>query len=112
MAIEAKARGLKVVAITSLDHSENTKCRHSGGKKLYEISDIAIDNCGPKGDSIVELEGLEQRTGSASVLTGVYILNNLTWIYYFIFIDILMLTLLSFFGKMLGLNFNWWGMGG
>jgi uncharacterized phosphosugar-binding protein len=75
MAIGARSRGLKVVAITSMDHSANTGSRHPGGKKLYQLSDVVVDNCGVKGDAIVEVPGLKQHVGSVSILAGVYILN-------------------------------------
>ncbi len=75
IAIGAKARGLKVVAITSIEHSSNTDCRHPGGKKLYELADIFLDNCGVKGDAVINISGLNQPIASVSVLAGVYILN-------------------------------------
>ncbi len=51
MALEAKARGLKVVAITSMAHTQAGSARHSSGKKLYQVADLVIDNCGIMGDA-------------------------------------------------------------
>ena len=74
-AIEAKKRGLSVVAITSIAHSKSVTARNSSGKKLYEVADITIDNCGVPGDAFVRLEGIEQRVGSTSTVIGATIIN-------------------------------------
>jgi uncharacterized phosphosugar-binding protein len=58
MAIEAKAQGLVVVGVTSMEHSSAVAPRHSSGKHLYEAADIVIDSCAPLGDSCVTLDGL------------------------------------------------------
>jgi uncharacterized phosphosugar-binding protein len=76
MAIEAKKKGLKVIAITSLIHSKSVKSRHPSGKKLYEIADYVIDNCGVIGDSAVEYENFGQKTGPTSTIAGVLIVNS------------------------------------
>ncbi|MCL2421295.1 MAG: SIS domain-containing protein [Defluviitaleaceae bacterium] len=54
MAIEAKAKGLIVVAITSMSY-KNEKSRHDSGKKLFEFADYIIDSKIPKGDGLVDL---------------------------------------------------------
>ena len=56
MAMEAKEKGLKVVAVTSMEY-KSEKSRHVSGKKLYEAADYVIDTKIPKGDALVELEG-------------------------------------------------------
>ena len=57
MAIEAKKKGAKVICITNMRHSTSVTSRHSSGKKLYEVSDIVIDNCGEIGDAATFIEG-------------------------------------------------------
>src|SRR5574341_2131067 len=47
MALEARERGLQVVAITSLEHSQRSASRHTSGKRLFELADVAIDNGAP-----------------------------------------------------------------
>jgi uncharacterized phosphosugar-binding protein len=74
-AIEAKKRGLSVVAITSMTHSKSVPARNSSGKKLFEVADITIDNCGVPGDAFVKLEGLEQRVGATSTVMGATIID-------------------------------------
>lgn len=77
MAAGAKRRGLPVIAITSRRHSENSVPAHSSGKKLIDHADVVIDNHCPAGDCVLELEGLEWRTGPASTVTGGMIINML-----------------------------------
>jgi len=77
MAAGAKQRGLPVVGILSVAHCKAAKPGHSSGKKLLDVADIVIDNQCPPGDCIVELPGLEWRTGPTSTVTGGMIMNML-----------------------------------
>lgn len=77
MARGAQQRGMQVIAIVSRAHCEQSKPAHSSGKKLIDFADIVIDNECPPGDCVVELEGLEWRTGPSSTLTGAMIINML-----------------------------------
>lgn len=77
MALEAKRRGAKTVAITSTQQSGAFASRHASGKKLAEVADVAIDNGGIVGDACVEIPGLPQRMGPASTITSAFILNGL-----------------------------------
>lgn len=75
MAGGAQSRGLPVIAIVSKAHCEKAKPAHSSGKKLIDYADVIIDNKCPSGDCIIELEGLEWRTGPVSTITGAAIIN-------------------------------------
>ena len=75
IAMGAQSRGLPVIAIVSKAHCEVAQAAHSSGKKLTDCADLIIDNMCPPGDSIVELEGLEWRTGPVSTITGATIIN-------------------------------------
>ena len=77
MALEARERGLQVVAITSLEHSRQSTSRTAGGKRLFEVADCVLDNCGEVGDAAVAYPGLGARVGPTSLLAGVYLLNTL-----------------------------------
>jgi len=76
-AMLAREKGLKVVAITSMAHTQLVKSRHESGKKLYELADVVIDNCGVPGDAILTREGVEAPFCATSTLTGVYIIQAL-----------------------------------
>lgn len=55
VAQHVKMHGHSLVAVTSLDHTRHVGSRHPSGKKLYELADIVIDNCGPYGDTLLDL---------------------------------------------------------
>lgn len=74
-ALIARERGAFTVAITSLRHTSQVASRHPGGKRLFEVVDLVVDNGAPYGDAAVELEGASAAVGPLSTLAGVYILN-------------------------------------
>ncbi len=78
MALEAKKRGIAIVAVTSLAHSRATASRHPSGKRLFEIADIVIDNCGEVGDAAVALPGIREKIAPTSGVAGMFIMNLLT----------------------------------
>ena len=55
IAMLAKEKGLKVIAITSIEQSKKYPSRHSSRKKLYDLADIVIDNCVPSGDGMLNI---------------------------------------------------------
>ena len=75
MAVEAKKRGLTVICITNLNHSQASTSRHPSGKKLYEVCDIVIDNCGVIGDAAIDVGGLV--CGPTSTVVGAAILQSI-----------------------------------
>jgi uncharacterized phosphosugar-binding protein len=77
VALAAKARGHKVIAVTSLDHTMKVKPKHPSGKRLSEVADIVIDNLAPYGDSTMELEG-GIGIGAVSSITAAFIAQRIT----------------------------------
>lgn len=75
MAIEAKNRGLFTICITNLTYTKEVTSRHKSGKKLYEICDIVIDNCGDFEDSSMIIDGLKQKIAPSSSIIGCTIVN-------------------------------------
>lgn len=75
MAQLAKSSGAKVIVLTNLNHSRSVQSRHSSGLKLYELSDICLDNFGEIGDASIHLEGLESKVGATSTVIGVALLQ-------------------------------------
>jgi uncharacterized phosphosugar-binding protein len=51
----ARARGMQTIAITSFRHAAGQPSRHSSGRHLHEVVDLAIDNGTPNGDCAVAL---------------------------------------------------------
>lgn len=77
MAELARERGAPVIAITSLAHSQGTTSRHSSGKKLYQIANVVIDNQCPKGDALIQMEGLPVPVGAGSGVAGMFIMHTI-----------------------------------
>ena len=77
MAIEARRRGLPVVAVTSFEHSSAVTPRHSSGKRLMELADVVIDTGAPLGDASIRIEGLEHKVGPVSTVATISIMNAL-----------------------------------
>ncbi len=75
MAQLAKEKGLTVVALTNLNHSQSSASRHPSGKKLYEFADIVLDNKGCVGDASVYFEEIGRNAAPTSTSAGAAILN-------------------------------------
>jgi len=67
----AKARGLTVVAVTSVAQAEAGE-----GARLRDHADIVLDLCTPVGDALVELEGLATPVGPGSTIAAVALVNE------------------------------------
>jgi len=77
VSLEAKRRGMFVVALTSLPHSRVSTPKHESGKKLMEVADLVIDQCAPPGDSAVWVDGLETPVAPVSSVSGCTVINLL-----------------------------------
>ncbi len=71
VALEAKRLGMKVIATGSPKAYENTKTRHSSGRKIFEIADVVIDSCAPAQDASVSLENHFDKVGPVSTMAFV-----------------------------------------
>ncbi|MGA2534164.1 MAG: sugar isomerase domain-containing protein [Candidatus Aminicenantales bacterium] len=67
MALEAKARGLKVITVSSHLNAKVGRRPHSSGKVLSEIADVAIDNHVPPEDALVDVGQLERVAAGSTV---------------------------------------------
>jgi uncharacterized phosphosugar-binding protein len=59
LALQARALGLKVIAVTALAYSSKLASEHPSGKHLYEAADLVLDNGAPYGDAMITVEGLD-----------------------------------------------------
>lgn len=66
MALEFKAKGRSVIAVTSIPHSSQVPSRHESGKRLFEVADIVIDTGVPKEDASQLIDGLDHPVGPTS----------------------------------------------
>ena len=73
-AVEAHARGTVVISLTSMNHSQNTTPRNPFHKRLFEVSDVVLDNCGTIGDASLENRETGIRFAPTSTAVGTAIL--------------------------------------
>ena len=77
MALEARERGAKVIAITSVNYSSSLPSRHKSGKRLFQVADIVIDNHVPTGDAAIEVEGIKTKMLPVSTILCAAILHSI-----------------------------------
>ena len=76
VALEAKARGLKVVTVSSHANAAIGKRSHSSGRVLSEVADVAIDNHVPPEDALVDV-GQTEPVAAGSTVAAVTIAMSL-----------------------------------
>src|SRR6266513_1015829 len=77
MAEQFRSRGVRVVSIVSLRHSQQTTSNHASGKKLPDISDLTPDTGAPPGDAMVKIDGLETPVSPGSTIGGCLLINSI-----------------------------------
>ncbi len=77
IAIEAKKRGIQTACITNITYSSSSSSRHPSGKRLFEVCDLVLDNCGCIGDAAIEVDGFAEKTAPTSTITGAAIINSI-----------------------------------
>lgn len=73
MALRCRKEGIYVIAVTNVAQSSASISRHASGKHLYECADLILDTCGPAGDALLDIDGIQ--TGPASSLVSMLLLN-------------------------------------
>ena len=78
LAWECIEKGVKVIAFTSMEYAVSVDPVHESGKKLYEFVTLALDNCAPAAEAMLEVEGVEARFAAASGIASDYIMWSIT----------------------------------
>lgn len=73
LAIQCKERGVTTIGVASLQQMTHCDVAHRSGMKLFDVVDIAIDNCGPHGDAMIEVTGNEKMCPGSGI-AATYIL--------------------------------------
>lgn len=71
VALEAKKKGMKVIAYGSAAAAKGKQTRHSSGKTIFDIADIVVDSCAPIGDASVPLKNHVDKIGPVSTMAFV-----------------------------------------
>lgn len=75
VALRAREKGAKVIALTNLAMSRAVSSRHPDGIKLYEVADVVIDNCGCVGDAAIDVPGVPEKVAPTSTAVGAALMN-------------------------------------
>jgi uncharacterized phosphosugar-binding protein len=75
-AIYAKEKGLNVITVSSLANAGAAAATHSTGKKLSDVADLALDNCVPPEDSLVDI-GYPEKVAAGSTMAAVFLAMSL-----------------------------------
>jgi uncharacterized phosphosugar-binding protein len=75
MARGSRARGLKVIAVTSVAQSMSAEPAPVVGSRLLDEADLVIDLCTPPADALCSVDGLDTPVGPGSTITAVAIVN-------------------------------------
>lgn len=86
VALYAKQKQMTVVGLTCVAMSKTAATVHPGGRKLHDVADYVLDNCGTIGDAVVEIPlagtGAAAETaakaGPTSTVVGAMLLNLLS----------------------------------
>ncbi len=68
IALEAKKKGMKVIAYGSAAEAKGKVSRHSSGKTIFDIADLVVDTCAPAGDASVDLKNHVDKVGPVSTM--------------------------------------------
>jgi uncharacterized phosphosugar-binding protein len=75
MARGARARGLRVIAVTSVAQSMAGEPDRAAGGRLLDEADLVLDVCTPHADAMVTIPGMDTPVGPGSTIGAVAIVN-------------------------------------
>ena len=73
----ARARGLRVIAVTSVEQSMSSAIDPVVGSRLLDEADLVIDLYTPHADALIDIDGLETPVGPGTTITAVAIVNSI-----------------------------------
>jgi uncharacterized phosphosugar-binding protein len=73
----ARARGLRVAAVTSVRESMAGPASHSTSTRLLDHADVVVDIGTPPGDALISLDGLDTPVGPGSTLANTVVVNEI-----------------------------------
>jgi uncharacterized phosphosugar-binding protein len=73
MALHVKEAGHKLVALTSLTHTQAVPALHPSGRRLADLADAVLDNCAPAGDALLPLPGGGALCGVSTITSALLV---------------------------------------
>lgn len=78
LAYDSVQKGVTVIALTSLEYAAMVEPVHESGKKLHEIVTLAIDNCAPAAEAMLDVEGLGAKFAATSGFACDFLMWSIT----------------------------------
>ena len=78
MALAAKKRGMKVIALTSKSFTQKVSSRHSSGKKLLDVADVVIDIKCVEGDACLSMPEMPEKFSGTSTILSMVVMDSIT----------------------------------
>ena len=75
---DSVAKGINVIAFTSMEYATQVDPVHESGKKLYEMATAVIDNCAPAAEAMLDVEGIEAKFAAASGIASDFLMWSIT----------------------------------
>jgi uncharacterized phosphosugar-binding protein len=75
MALGARRRGVKVIAVTSVAQSMSSPPAHDSATRLLDHADVVLDLGTPAADAMVSIDGLTEPVGPGSTVANVAFVN-------------------------------------
>jgi uncharacterized phosphosugar-binding protein len=72
-----RSRGLRVIAVTSVQQSMSAGVDPTVGSRLLDEADLVIDLCTPHADAMIDIDGLDTPVGPGSTVSAVAIVNSI-----------------------------------
>lgn len=76
VALEARRKGLTVITVSSHANRRLVQPKPSSGQALCEVAHIALDNCVPPEDALVDI-GLKEKVAAGSTMAAVFLAMSL-----------------------------------
>lgn len=78
LAYNSMEAGVNVIALTSLEYAMAVDPIHPSGKRLHEFVTLALDNCAPKAEAMLTVEGIEAPYAASSGISSDFLMWSLT----------------------------------
>ena len=78
LAFDSMQKGVNVIALTSMSYAAAVDPVHESGKKLHEMVTLALDNCAPPAEAMLQVDGIEAPFAACSGISSSYLMWSVT----------------------------------
>ena len=78
LAFARMQKGVNVIALKSMSYAAVVDPVHPSGKRLHEMVTLALDNCAPPAEAMLQVEGIEAPFAACSGIASAYMMWSVT----------------------------------